>query len=162
MLKLVRNKFALKGPIIYNGKHEISWEYVKNSNEVQLMEGLHGACKVENRHIYFHNEKMKVFLAAQTLSNKRVIRGYKHCLRQNDNIYQTLITETLKLLPPSVFLDDEHFFEQEFLSDHRYNLLHLVIKNYLDKRLNHENNILNDSKDRVRMLFNKLTIAKGQ
>ncbi|KAJ8685638.1 hypothetical protein QAD02_021431 [Eretmocerus hayati] len=93
---------------------------------------------------------------------ERVISRHQHCLRENDNIYQTLITDTLKLLPLSIFLDDEHFFEQEFLSDHRYKLLHLVIRNYFDERLDYEKYILNDSKDRVRMLYYKLTIAKGQ
>ena len=29
---------------------------------------MHAACKIKNRHVYFHNEKMKVFLAAQILS----------------------------------------------------------------------------------------------
>ncbi|KAJ8665594.1 hypothetical protein QAD02_007256 [Eretmocerus hayati] len=92
---------------------------------------------------------------------EKVFRRYEHCLMKTDNISHTLITETLTLLLPT-FHDDKHFFEQEFLVDHRYKLLHLVITNYLDKQLHHENNLQNDPKDRVRMLYNKLTIAKEQ
>lgn len=69
MLKLVRNYFALKGPIIYDKKETISWEYIKKLNNIQIHEGLHCACKIRDRHIYFHNEKMKVSLAAQVLSS---------------------------------------------------------------------------------------------
>jgi len=68
MLKLVRNYFALKGPIIYNGNEYINWDYLKKLNNEQYDEEMHCACKIKNRHIYFHNEKMKVFLAAQVLS----------------------------------------------------------------------------------------------
>ena len=57
MLKLIRNYLALKGPIFYDNKEIIDWQYIKNF-----------VCKIKNRHIYFHNEKLKVFLAAQVLS----------------------------------------------------------------------------------------------
>lgn len=66
MLKLVRNYFA-KEPI-YNNNEKIDWNYLIKLNEKQYSESLHCACKIRNRHIYFHNEKMKVFLAAQVLS----------------------------------------------------------------------------------------------
>jgi len=35
-------------------------------------EGLRAATKLTNKHIYFHNEKMNVKLAAQVLSKKRL------------------------------------------------------------------------------------------
>lgn len=38
-------------------------------NDKQYAEGLHCACKIKNRHVNFHNEKMKVFLASQVLSS---------------------------------------------------------------------------------------------
>lgn len=68
-LKLIRNYFANKGPLIYDNKDTIDWSYVVKLNEKQQNEKLHLATKIRNRHIHFQNEKMKVFLAAQTLSN---------------------------------------------------------------------------------------------
>lgn len=69
MLKLIRNYLALKGPFIYNNKEIIDWIHIQNLNEKQYSEGLHCACKIRNRHVFFHNEKMKVFLAAQVFSS---------------------------------------------------------------------------------------------
>lgn len=68
-LKLIRNYFATKGPIIYNHNEYIRWEFIKKLHNIQEHEKLHCACKIRNRHVYFYNEKMKVFLAAQVLSN---------------------------------------------------------------------------------------------
>jgi len=34
-LKLVRNYFAQKGPIIYNGKEYIDWNFIKKINDIQ-------------------------------------------------------------------------------------------------------------------------------
>jgi len=65
MLKLVRNYFDLKGPITYNGNEYINWDYLKKLNNEQYDEETHCACKIKNRHIYFHNKKMKVFLTTQ-------------------------------------------------------------------------------------------------
>lgn len=67
MLKLVRNYFALKVPLIYNNVKFISWKFIIKLNKIQYDEGMHGACK-KNRHVYFQNEKMKVYLTAQVLS----------------------------------------------------------------------------------------------
>lgn len=68
-LKLVRNYFATKGPIVYNGNEYIEWEFIKKLNKKQENEKLHCASKIRNRHVNFYKEKMKVFLAAQVLSN---------------------------------------------------------------------------------------------
>lgn len=68
MIKLVRNYFALKGPIIYNKTDIIDWKYIKKLNEKQYQEEMHCACKIKNRHVNFQNEKMKVFLAVQVLN----------------------------------------------------------------------------------------------
>lgn len=63
-LKLVRNYFATKGPIITTNI------YTGNSlHNIQESEKLHCACKIRNRHVNFYKEKIKVFLAAQVLSN---------------------------------------------------------------------------------------------
>lgn len=69
MLKLVRNYFATERPLIYDSTNFIKWDYIKELNDKQYSEGMHCACKIKNRHVYFQNEKMKVFLAAQVLSN---------------------------------------------------------------------------------------------
>lgn len=68
----------------------------------------------------------------------------------------------MKILPPHIFDDGEHMLDQEPLYDHRQQLIYLIIQNYVDKRLKHESEKLNDLKGRVRMLYNKLTIFKGQ
>jgi len=68
-LKLLRNYFAIKGPIIYNHNKYIHWTFIKKLHNIQENEKLHCACKIRNRHVNFYNEKMKVFLAAQVLSN---------------------------------------------------------------------------------------------
>jgi len=68
-LKLIRNYFAKKRTIIYNRNEYIHWEFIKKLNKKQENEKLHCACKIRNRHVNFYKEKMKVFLAAQVLSN---------------------------------------------------------------------------------------------
>ena len=66
MLKLVRNYLSSKS-LIYQG-NKISWYYIKEINDRQYEEQLHASCKIKYRHIYFEREKMKVSLAAETLS----------------------------------------------------------------------------------------------
>jgi len=55
------------------GNEKIDWNFIKLLNEKQQKETLHCACKIKNRHVYFCNEKMKVFLAAQVLINSTAI-----------------------------------------------------------------------------------------
>jgi len=69
MLKLMRNYFALKEPILNKESQKISWDFIKKLNDLQYEEGLHCACKIRNRYVYFSNEKMKIFLAVQVLSS---------------------------------------------------------------------------------------------
>jgi len=68
MMKLIRNYFALKGPIIYNKINIIDWKYIEKLNEKQYDKEMHCANPIKNRYVYFQNEKMKVFLAVQVLS----------------------------------------------------------------------------------------------
>ena len=49
-----------------------------------------------------------------------------------------------------------------FLRDHRQKLIYLIIENNVDKRLKHESIKMGDLKFRMRMLYNKLTIFKGE
>ena len=70
MLKLVRNNWAKLG-VIYDGDGEgekIKWEYLVNLHELQESEGVHMANKLRSAHINWHQQKMKVNLAAQSLS----------------------------------------------------------------------------------------------
>lgn len=98
------------------------------------------------------------FICCQT---EKIITRFKNKLLSKD-INFLLLTETLKILPHSGFNNNEHLFEQEPLYDHRYPIIYLIIQNYIDLRLKHESNKLCNSKFRVRMMYNKLTIFKGE
>ena len=67
ILKLARNMFQVYSPLV---SHDgvISWSIIKHLNEIQEEEGLRAANKITSNHIHYHNQKMKVSLAAQTLS----------------------------------------------------------------------------------------------
>lgn len=47
---------------------QINWRYIDQLNYVQKKDGLHAANKITDKHVCFENHKMKVSLAAQTLS----------------------------------------------------------------------------------------------
>ncbi|XP_059474642.1 DNA transposase THAP9 isoform X1 [Neocloeon triangulifer] len=66
MIKLVRNCFGSK--IIYSGKGKIDFTYVRKLHNFQIQQGLHLANKLRNKHINYHQNKMKVPIAVQTLS----------------------------------------------------------------------------------------------
>ena len=90
MLKLSRNMLQSYSPIT-SSTGQINWDYITSThlNSVQREVGLHAANKVTDKHIYFDTQKMKVCLAAQTLSRSvavalRTLRdlGYQqftHC-----------------------------------------------------------------------------------
>lgn len=68
MLKLIRNLFGKLQVIVDGDGNIIRWSFLEKL--VQFQEhGLHAATKLRRRHLNWQNEKMKVFLAAQTLSN---------------------------------------------------------------------------------------------
>ena len=46
----------------------INWKYIACLNDVQTKDGLHAANKITTKHVHLDNQKMKVSLAAQTLS----------------------------------------------------------------------------------------------
>ena len=68
MLKLMRNALAEKSVLIDGDGSEIKWQYLKALQELQSTEGLLAANKLNERHIQWTRQKMKVKLAAQTLS----------------------------------------------------------------------------------------------
>ncbi|KYN09507.1 THAP domain-containing protein 9 [Trachymyrmex cornetzi] len=83
-LKLVRNYFAIKGPLIYNQNEYIHWSFIKKLNDKQQKEKLHCASKIKNRHVNFYKEKMKVCLAAQVLSNSTALALHFNEFTLND------------------------------------------------------------------------------
>lgn len=66
-MKLIRNLLGDRDMQNSSGG-VIKWEYFKKLNSLQNEEGLHLANKLTNKHIEFKNHKMKVAVAAQTLS----------------------------------------------------------------------------------------------
>jgi hypothetical protein len=68
MLKLMRNTIADMGILTDKNDKQIRWRYVKDLYELQEKEGLRAGNKLKRRHIEWYQQKMKVSLAAQTLS----------------------------------------------------------------------------------------------
>ncbi|KAM3619083.1 uncharacterized protein V6R79_002618 [Siganus canaliculatus] len=68
MLKLARNMLQAYSPIM-STTGPINWKFVIDLNDVQMKDGLHAANKIMHKHVHFDNQKMKVSLAAQTLSH---------------------------------------------------------------------------------------------
>ncbi|KAM7294815.1 hypothetical protein ISCGN_024320 [Ixodes scapularis] len=68
MLKLMRNLLAEKGCIRDGAGKVVAWRYLAALDNLQQQEGLHAANKLRKQHIDFERQKMKVSLAAQTLS----------------------------------------------------------------------------------------------
>jgi hypothetical protein len=68
MVKLARNALADLWVMIDGEGRVIKWDHIVQLQEVQKSEGLNFANKLGQRHISFHRLKMKVNIAAQTLS----------------------------------------------------------------------------------------------
>lgn len=71
MLKLFRNFLAERGIIKRHtdqGVQTIAWHYIKSLHQLQRTDSLYLANKLSDKHINFTNVKMKVSIAAQTLS----------------------------------------------------------------------------------------------
>ena len=85
MIKLVRNTFAEQGRLLIDDQ-EIKWSYVKDLYDLQNVEGFKLANKLKNAHINYHNHKMKVNLAVQSLSSS-VADAISFC---KDNLKMTL------------------------------------------------------------------------
>jgi hypothetical protein len=69
MLKLMRNALADKHVLLDGQGRPIKWEYIQRLQELQSREGLRVGNKLHERHIQWTKQKMKVKLAAQTLSS---------------------------------------------------------------------------------------------
>ena len=69
MLKLVRNTLAEKGIILDKNNGKILWQYLVELEKLQAAEGLRLGNKLKQAHIKWTQQKMKVNLAAQSLSS---------------------------------------------------------------------------------------------
>jgi len=69
LLKLMRNTLSDYKVLIDQDGKRIEWRFIENLHKVQQKEGLRAANKLKNDHIAYHKQKMKVKLAAQTLSS---------------------------------------------------------------------------------------------
>lgn len=70
MIKLVRNTFGEKSPLIDELGRIIHFKYIVQLHEKQKQEGLHAGNKISERHVNYSVEnKQKVKLAVQVLSN---------------------------------------------------------------------------------------------
>lgn len=68
-LKLIRNQFCSLEKVSIPGVGEAKWQQIVQLHLHQKKEGLTAANKLTDRHIAFQQQKMKVSLAAQTLSS---------------------------------------------------------------------------------------------
>ena len=69
MLKLSRNALGDLNKIRSSNGNTISWEFIENLHTLQEEEGLNLANKLHINHIFWRRHKMKVKLAAQTISS---------------------------------------------------------------------------------------------
>jgi hypothetical protein len=109
MLKLASNALGDKEIFLTDGKETISWHYIKELFNVQQSDILHLRNKLKNVHIKWHNQKMKVAVAAQTLSSSVAagmmylrslkIKQFENCEHtaefiQNNDIFDILNTKS--------------------------------------------------------------------
>lgn len=78
MLKLCRNTLGDWKVLYDKNMVPIEWKYLRKLVQIQDNIGLHLGTKIWMRHIRYHKEKMKVFLAAQTFSSS-VSDALKYC-----------------------------------------------------------------------------------
>lgn len=68
MLKLIRNVLGDWKMLFDSDDNKIEWKYIVFLAFLQKTEGLRGGNKLQLNHIRYFKMKMKVYLAAQTLS----------------------------------------------------------------------------------------------
>lgn len=69
LLKLMRNSLGAQKVLKDRSGNSIEWRYIENLQRLQEEEGLRAGNKLKKRHIQYWKMKMKVSLAAQTLSS---------------------------------------------------------------------------------------------
>ena len=78
MLKLVRNTLAEKEIILDKDGGKILWQYLTDLHKLQNDEGLRLGNKLKKAHVQWRQQKMKVNLAAQSLSSS-VADAIEYC-----------------------------------------------------------------------------------
>ena len=78
MLKLVRNCLGAVGYLLDENGNKIEWRFIVELQKLQEKEGVHLANKLRASHIRYESQKMKVKLAAQTLSSS-VADAIEYC-----------------------------------------------------------------------------------
>ena len=86
MIKLARNALADLCVLTTNNQ-SIEWKYISMLHEIQIKEGLKFANKLSNRHIEFQKLKMKVSIAAQTLSSS-VADALEFLMKSGDSKFE--------------------------------------------------------------------------
>ena len=81
MLKLVRNTFGEWGILVSRDGEKIHWQYLVELHNLQDTEGLRLANKLKKTHINWKQQKMKVNLAAQSLSSS-VADALEYCANE--------------------------------------------------------------------------------
>jgi len=84
LLKLMRNAFSHLQVLIDKNGAEVKWSYIKSLHELQQETGLRAGNKLRQDHIDWHKQKMKVSLAAQTLSTS--VADAIDCCREKLNL----------------------------------------------------------------------------
>ena len=84
LLKLVRNAFSHLQVLVDKDGNEVKWNYIKSLHKLQQETGLRAGNKLRQDHIDWHKQKMKVNLAAQTLSTS--VADAIDCCREELNL----------------------------------------------------------------------------
>ena len=96
MIKLARNAFSDLSVFVTPNGENISWEYILALYKTQQNDVLHLGNKLKSKHLKWQNHKMKVSVAAQTLSHsvsaaitflrKFKLKGFKNSKHTSDFI----------------------------------------------------------------------------
>ena len=129
MLKLSRNTFGDLKNIRSSNENTISWEFIENLHTLQEEEGLNLANKLHINHIFWRRHKMKVKLAAQTISSsvadalEFLQNDIKHEKFQNCSATVEFIRSVDRLFD---ILNSQHPFMRGFKSAIRISNLEII------------------------------------
>lgn len=81
MIKLVRNTLGSYGILKDGDRNCINWNYIEQLEKLQAQQGLRLGNKLKSAHLQWTRQKMKVNIAAQTLSSS-VADSLEFCLKE--------------------------------------------------------------------------------
>lgn len=64
MIKLLRNTW-FQNEVISSESGPIKWSFIKHLHDIQQIAGLRAANKLTDKHLNYHQQKMRVYLATQ-------------------------------------------------------------------------------------------------